>query len=106
MALQQKQQASAHFFKQLSMVRAIAFLGVLALLAACPRASEPIRTVAGGFTPRPRNLACSETMSTIPGGQLFWIIRNGSPGTGMMAYPTLSEDQIWQLVLYVRAFVR
>ena len=62
--------------------------------------------MARGFTPRPRNLACSETMSTIPAGQLFWIIRSGSPRTGLMAYPTLGEDPIWQLVLYVREFAR
>lgn len=59
--------------------------------------------MAGGFDPRPRNFTCAETMQPLPDGQLFWIIRNGSAGTGMMAYPTLTDEQIWELVLYVRS---
>jgi cytochrome c peroxidase len=59
--------------------------------------------MAGGFVPPPRNFTCAETMTPLADGQLFWIVRNGSPGTGMMAFPTLSDEQIWQLVLYVRS---
>jgi hypothetical protein len=40
----------------------------------------------------------------IPDGQLFWIIQNGSKGTGMMGFKTLKGEQIWQLVLYLRKF--
>jgi mono/diheme cytochrome c family protein len=58
--------------------------------------------LAAGFTPRPRNFQCAETLQAIPDGQLFWIIRTGSPGTGMLAYSTLSDEQVWQLVLFVR----
>jgi mono/diheme cytochrome c family protein len=58
--------------------------------------------MAAGFTPRPRNFTCAETMRDLPDGQLFWIVRNGSPGTGMLAYATLSDEQIWQLVLFLR----
>ena len=41
-------------------------------------------------------------MKEIPDGQLFWVIKNGSHGTGMPAYPELTEKQIWQLVLHLR----
>lgn len=52
--------------------------------------------------PKPRNFTCYYTMQDIPDGQLFWIIQNGSQGTKMPAFGYLSEDQIWQLVLYIR----
>lgn len=55
-------------------------------------------------TPTPRNFACAQTMRTISDGQLFWIIRNGSPNTSMFAFPSLSDDQVWQLVHYIRRF--
>ena len=58
--------------------------------------------MAPGMNPPPRNFTCAETMSEIPDGQLFWVIKNGSPGTGMPAYPELQEKQIWQIVLYLR----
>ncbi|MBI4383886.1 MAG: cytochrome c [Nitrospinae bacterium] len=53
-------------------------------------------------TPQPRNFTCYVTMKKIPDGQMFWIIQNGSPGTDMPAYKNLEDDQIWQLVLYIR----
>jgi cytochrome c peroxidase len=59
--------------------------------------------MAAGLDPPPRNFTCAETMQSLADGQLFWIIRNGSVGTGMMAYPTLTDEQIWQLVLYLRS---
>lgn len=62
--------------------------------------------IAAGFTPRPRNFACAETMNALSDGQLFWIIGHGSPGTGMPAYATLTDPQIWQVVLFVRTFSR
>ncbi len=55
-----------------------------------------------GFKPPPRNFTCAETIKGVPDGQLFWIIKNGSPGTGMMAFNKLKDEQIWQLVLYLR----
>jgi hypothetical protein len=41
-------------------------------------------------------------MKDIPDGQLFWIIKNGSQGTGMMSYAGLPDEQIWQLIQYIR----
>ena len=54
------------------------------------------------FDPRPRNFACARTIAGVPDGQLFWIIRFGSPGTAMPANADLSDDLIWKLVLYLR----
>ena len=54
--------------------------------------------------PVPRNFACAKTMKPLTDGQLFWIIRKGSPRTAMFAFPSLSDDQIWQLVHYLRGF--
>jgi mono/diheme cytochrome c family protein len=53
----------------------------------------------------PRNFACAETMQGISDGQLFWVIKNGSGGTGMPAYKFLKDEQVWQLILYLRRFV-
>ena len=55
------------------------------------------------FDPRPRNFACAKTVNGIPDGQLHWIIKNGSPGTSMRSYAYLSDEEIWQLVLYLRS---
>ena len=60
--------------------------------------------MAQGLSPMPRNFTCSETMKEISDGQMFWIIRNGSPGTGMPAFKFLSDDEIWKLILYIRHF--
>lgn len=62
--------------------------------------------MAQGLIPMPRNFTCAETMQEIPDGQIFWIIKNGSPGTGMPPYTGLSDEQIWQLVLYLRQFAK
>ncbi|MBC8282933.1 MAG: c-type cytochrome [Nitrospinae bacterium] len=61
---------------------------------------------AGGMNPRPRDFTCSSMMNDIPDGQLFWIVKNGSPGTGMMAFRKLKDDQIWQLVHYLRTLAK
>ncbi len=60
--------------------------------------------MAQGLNPPPRNFTCRSTMETISDGQLFWIIRNGSPGTGMPAFKNLKDKEIWQIVHYLRKF--
>jgi mono/diheme cytochrome c family protein len=55
------------------------------------------------FTPPPRNLACVRA-ANIPDGQVFWTIKNGSPGTDMPAHKNFSDEQIWQLAAYIRSF--
>ena len=62
--------------------------------------------LAAQFDPRPRNFACKETVNGIPDGQLFWIVKNGSPGTSMPDFHALRDDQIWQVVLYLRQLAK
>jgi cytochrome c553 len=76
--------------------------------------------------PPPTPFTCKALMDTLPDGQLFWVIENGSglfelapghsreaikrPGrrpryTAMRGHKNeLTEEQIWQLVLYLRTF--
>ena len=58
--------------------------------------------MAQGLNPPPRNFTCAETMKNISDGQLFWIIRNGSPGTGMPAFKNLKDREIWLIIHYLR----
>ena len=58
------------------------------------------------LNPPPRNFTCGETMNDLSDGQLFWIINKGSPGTGMMAFSGMPDNQIWQLVSYIRSLAK
>ena len=58
--------------------------------------------MAPGLNPPPRNFSCSETMKNISDGQMFWVVKNGLPDTGMVAYKSLSDEQVWQIILYLR----
>lgn len=58
------------------------------------------------LTPPPRNFTCTETMKDISDGQLFWIIRNGSPDTGMPPFQDLRDEQIWQLIHFIRSLAK
>ena len=52
--------------------------------------------------PQPRNFTCSKTMKNVSPGQMFWVIKNGSKGTGMTAHgKTLNDKQIWDVVKYI-----
>ena len=62
--------------------------------------------MADQFDPRPRNVPCAQTVNGIPDGQLFWIIRTGSPGTSMPPHPALSDRQVWSIVNYLRQLAR
>lgn len=63
-------------------------------------------TLANQYDPPPRNFACAKVVNGIPEGQLFWIIRYGSPGTGMPPHPGLKDDQVWQIVSYLRLLAK
>ena len=53
--------------------------------------------------PAPRNFTCAATMKKVSAGQMFYIIKNGSKGTGMVAHgKTLKDKQIWDVVKYIR----
>lgn len=58
--------------------------------------------LASQYDPPPRNFSCAKTIEGVPDGQLFWIIRFGSPGTAMPSHARLTDEQVWQLVLYLR----
>lgn len=61
--------------------------------------------LAVNMEPPPRNFTCTRIMKTLPDGQLFWIIKNGSKGTKMPAHKsTLRDREIWQLIHYLRRF--
>ena len=53
--------------------------------------------------PRPRNFTCVATMKKVSAGQMFYIIKNGSKGTGMVPHKkTLKDKEIWDVVKYIR----
>jgi mono/diheme cytochrome c family protein len=58
------------------------------------------------YDPPPRNFACAMTVNGVPDGQLFWIIRFGSPGTAMPPHSQLSDTDVWQLVAYLRTLAK
>jgi mono/diheme cytochrome c family protein len=62
--------------------------------------------IGAALVPPPRNFTCGATMKHISDGQLFWVIKNGSPGTGMMAFPGLSDNEVWQTIHYLRSLAR
>ncbi len=69
-------------------------------------AGDGLGQMASGLNPPPRNFTCGETMKPIPDGQLFFIIKNGSEGTGMPAFSHLEDESIWKLVIYLRQLSR
>ena len=53
--------------------------------------------------PSPRDFTCAATMKKVSAGQMLWIIKNGSKGTGMVAHKkTLKDKEIWDVVKYIR----
>ena len=54
----------------------------------------------------PRNFTDKKWQAVRTDGELFWILKNGSPGTDMAPFIplVLTEEQAWQVVLYVRSF--
>jgi len=51
--------------------------------------------------PKPKNLG--EFQSSASDDYLFWRINTGKPGTSMVAWQgTLTEEQIWQAVSFIR----
>ena len=54
----------------------------------------------------PRNFTDKKWQATRTDGELFWILKNGSPGTDMAPFIplVLTEEEAWHVVLYVRSF--
>jgi mono/diheme cytochrome c family protein len=56
----------------------------------------------------PRNFTDKVWQAARMDGELFWVLKNGSPGTDMASFIPLilTEEEAWQVVLYVRSFGR
>lgn len=56
----------------------------------------------------PRDFTDCRWHKTREDGELFWVIKNGSPGTGMQALVPgmLSEAEAWKIVAYERTFCK
>ena len=54
----------------------------------------------------PRNFTDKTWQAARTDGELFWILKNGSPGTDMASFIPLilTEDEAWHVLLYVRSF--
>ncbi|MGE0642098.1 MAG: cytochrome c [Nitrospira sp.] len=54
--------------------------------------------------PSPRSFANAEWQQARSDGELFWVIKNGSPGTGMVSLipSDINEEEAWHIVHYVR----
>ena len=51
--------------------------------------------------PRPSNFVSEETGTDMSPFRAFNTIRVGIPGTAMVAWPTLSDEEVWSLAFYV-----
>lgn len=56
-----------------------------------------------GLTPRPRDLASSAWRQSTSPRRVFFAIREGRPGTSMPAWPTLSDEDAWDVAAFVLA---
>ncbi len=56
----------------------------------------------------PRDFTDTVWQAARTDGELFWILKNGSPGTDMAPFIplVLTEEEAWHVLLYVRAFGR
>ncbi len=56
----------------------------------------------------PRNFTDQAWQATRTDGELFWILKHGSPGTDMASFIplVLTEEEAWHVLLYVRSFGR
>ncbi len=55
--------------------------------------------------PSPRNFQHHGFWRHRTEGELFWVIKHGSPGTAMAGFgPVLSDEEIWSLIQYERTF--
>jgi len=74
----------------------------------CIKCHGPLGAGDGPFgknlKPSPRSLTNSEWQKSRTDGELFWIIKNGSPGTGMVSLipSDINEDDAWHVIHYVR----
>ena len=58
------------------------------------------------LNPGPRNFTNCKFHKKRKDGELFWIIKNGSPGTGMVPLipSAITEEEAWKVIAYERSF--
>lgn len=58
------------------------------------------------LNPAPRNFTNCKFHKKRKDGELFWIIKNGSPGTGMVPLipSAITEEEAWKVIAYERSF--
>lgn len=56
------------------------------------------------LNPRPRNFTNPRFHELRTDGEMFWVIRNGSPGTRMFSYSpsVITEEEAWKVILFIR----
>jgi mono/diheme cytochrome c family protein len=54
--------------------------------------------------PSPRSLVNAEWQKVRTDGEMFWVIKNGSPGTGMVSLipSDINDEEAWTIIHYVR----
>jgi mono/diheme cytochrome c family protein len=53
--------------------------------------------------PPSTNFTCKDNMRDVSSGQMFWIIKNGSKGTGMLSFSlNMKDEEIWDVIKYIR----
>ena len=61
--------------------------------------------LAARLNPSPRNFQDYGFWRHRMEGEVFWLIKNGSPGTGLVGYgDQLTDGEIWALIQYLRSF--
>jgi mono/diheme cytochrome c family protein len=55
--------------------------------------------------PSPRNFTNPEFNKIRTPGEMFWVVKNGSAGTGMIAYnpAMINDDEAWEAITYARS---
>jgi mono/diheme cytochrome c family protein len=61
--------------------------------------------LAAQLNPSPRNFRHHGLWRHRTEGEIFWVIKNGSAGTGMVGFGgQLTDKEIWSLIQYLRSF--
>jgi hypothetical protein len=58
------------------------------------------------LNPSPRNFTNCKFHKKRKDGEMFWVIKNGSPGTGMVSLipAAITEEEAWTIINYERSF--
>ncbi len=60
------------------------------------------------LNPGPRDFTNCKFHKKRKDGELFWIIKNGSPGTGMVSLnpSAINDEETWKVIAYERSFCK